>query len=418
MSSLIGQRIRELRIARGLSQTQLAKGIVTPSMISQIEAGKAHPSNSLLKKIAKRLEAPEDALTIAPSQDDAILARMEVINSCLTLGRLEDAERLIHAAMDLPTENLEFHFLKGKLLLIQKMFAGAYVEFETALKLSREQARFEYLPELYLYEGDTYQEVGDHDTAVHLYDQALRHLHKHMEKSGLLEARISMRMSEAKNALGYEAEAYRYAERAGERVALGVRSRQLAQEQLTRAIETLLHGNDGEAKRLASEARSLFDVFRWLESSIEVELILVRQALQKGDLDYAREHLFSCETRSASFADSCMRTRMMYLESELLFQLGEYEKGLDVLENTLNTCETLTDDRAKAYLRGAKVAESLKNYDLAITFADSSYRESLPLNQFVVAAEASKLLARLYRDSGNVEQAEKSLRTLEANCKI
>ncbi len=418
MSSLIGQRIRELRIARGMSQTQLAKGIVTPSMISQIEAGKAHPSNALLKKLAKRLEAPEDALTIAPSQDEAIIARMEVVNSCLTLGRLDEAEELINEAMDLSSENLEFHYLKGKLLLIKKMYPEAYVEFETALKLSREQGRFEYLPELYLFEGDTYQEVGDYDTAIHLYDQALRHLHKHMEKSGLLEARISMRMSEAKQALGEETEARRYAERAGERVALGERSKMLAQEQLSRAIETLSHGNDGEAKRLASEARSLFDVFHWLESSIEAELILVRQALEQGDIDYAREHLFSCETRSTTFADECLRSRMLYLESELAFQQGEEEHGLTLLEQTLTLCTSPNDDRSKAYLRGAIVAEKLKNYDLAITFADAAYSESLQLNQFVMAADASKMLARLYRDSGQVERAEKSLRALEANCRV
>ncbi len=418
MSSLIGQRIRELRISRGMSQTQLAKGIVTPSMISQIEAGKAHPSNTLLKKLAKRLEAPEDALTIAPSQDEAIIARMEVVNSCLTLGRLDEAERLINEAMDLSSENLEFHYLKGKLLLIKKMYPDAYSEFETALKLSREQGRFEYLPELYLFEGDTYQEVGDYDTAIHLYDQALRHLHKHMEKSGLLEARISMRMSEAKQALGDNTEARRYAERAGERVALGERSKLLAQEQLSRAIETLSHGNDGEAKRLASEARSLFDVFHWLESSIEAELILVRQALEHGDVDYAREHLFSCETRSTTFADECMRSRMLYLESELAFQQGEEEHGLSLLEQTLTLCANPNDDRSKAYLRGARVAETMKNYDLAITFADAAYLESLQLNQFVLAADASKMLARLYRDSGQVERAEKSLRELEANCSV
>ena len=418
MSSLIGQRIRELRIARGMSQTQLAKGIVTPSMISQIEAGKAHPSNSLLKKLAKRLEAPEDALTIAPSLDEAIIARMEVVNSCLTLGRLDEAERLIDDSMDLSAENLEFHYLKGKLLLIKKSFPDAYIEFEAALKISREQGRFEYVPELYLFEGDTYQEVGDYDTAIHLYDQALRHLHQHMEKSGLLEARISMRMSEAKQALGEDSEARRYAERAGERVALGERSKILAQEQLSRAIETLAHGNDSEAKRLASEARSLFDVFHWLESSIQAELILVRQALDHGDLDYAREHLFSCETRSTTFADECMRARMLYLESELAFQQGEEEHGLTLLEQTIPLCNTPSDDRNKAYLRGSRVAEKLKNYDLAISLADNAYMESLTLNQFVMAADASKLLAKLYRDSGQVERAEKSLRALEANCKV
>ncbi|UOF89890.1 helix-turn-helix transcriptional regulator [Fodinisporobacter ferrooxydans] len=51
----LGQKIRELRLKQKMKQGELAKGLVTPSMISQIEAGKANPSHKLLEQLAERL---------------------------------------------------------------------------------------------------------------------------------------------------------------------------------------------------------------------------------------------------------------------------------------------------------------------------------------------------------------------------
>ncbi|MCL6453250.1 MAG: helix-turn-helix domain-containing protein [Alicyclobacillus sp.] len=51
----LGDRLRILRKRRRMTQAQLGRGLVTPSMISQIESGKVAPSAALLKDLAKRL---------------------------------------------------------------------------------------------------------------------------------------------------------------------------------------------------------------------------------------------------------------------------------------------------------------------------------------------------------------------------
>ncbi|GAX91960.1 helix-turn-helix transcriptional regulator [Effusibacillus lacus] len=58
MTKTLGQKIRELRMQKGLTQGDLGGGKVTPSMISQIEADKANPSHRLLKWISDKLETP------------------------------------------------------------------------------------------------------------------------------------------------------------------------------------------------------------------------------------------------------------------------------------------------------------------------------------------------------------------------
>jgi HTH-type transcriptional regulator, quorum sensing regulator NprR len=57
MNSL-GQKIKNLRKSKKITQQELCSGLVTPSMISQIESDRATPSNHLLEEIANRLGIP------------------------------------------------------------------------------------------------------------------------------------------------------------------------------------------------------------------------------------------------------------------------------------------------------------------------------------------------------------------------
>ncbi|GMA55807.1 transcriptional regulator with XRE-family HTH domain [Alicyclobacillus sacchari] len=51
----LGRKLRALRKQRGLTQLQLASGVSTPSMISQIETDRSTPSQQLLAQLAHRL---------------------------------------------------------------------------------------------------------------------------------------------------------------------------------------------------------------------------------------------------------------------------------------------------------------------------------------------------------------------------
>jgi transcriptional regulator with XRE-family HTH domain len=55
-----GQKLRQLRIRKGLTQQQLAEklGYVTNSYVSDVESGHFIPSRERLKKIAKALDVP------------------------------------------------------------------------------------------------------------------------------------------------------------------------------------------------------------------------------------------------------------------------------------------------------------------------------------------------------------------------
>lgn len=58
-----GKAIRQYRTEADISQRKLAQLIrVTPTYISHLESGRAEPSITLLRKIARVLEVPEEIL--------------------------------------------------------------------------------------------------------------------------------------------------------------------------------------------------------------------------------------------------------------------------------------------------------------------------------------------------------------------
>src|SRR5260370_41620428 len=54
----VGERLREARLARGMTQEELAKGLATKGYISRIERHRANPSLAKVRWMAERLQLP------------------------------------------------------------------------------------------------------------------------------------------------------------------------------------------------------------------------------------------------------------------------------------------------------------------------------------------------------------------------
>lgn len=65
-----GRRLRQLRVQRGLSQSELAGDEVSASYVSRVESGQRSPNDLIAALFARRLDMPLEALTNAGSQDD------------------------------------------------------------------------------------------------------------------------------------------------------------------------------------------------------------------------------------------------------------------------------------------------------------------------------------------------------------
>jgi len=88
----IGDRIRALRTAAGLSQTALAGDAFSPSYISLIEGGRRVPTDSALAVFAARLDSTTEYLRHGESGPSESKARLEIDYAKLALASGEAAE--------------------------------------------------------------------------------------------------------------------------------------------------------------------------------------------------------------------------------------------------------------------------------------------------------------------------------------
>src|SRR6266404_6844058 len=89
----LGERVRQLRVAAGLTQTDLAGDRFSKEYISQIERGKTRPTVETTEWLALRLGVDAGFLQSGVSADErakaeAILARADVL---LEEGRLDES---------------------------------------------------------------------------------------------------------------------------------------------------------------------------------------------------------------------------------------------------------------------------------------------------------------------------------------
>jgi len=69
-SAGIGRRLRELRIARGLLQQDLATAEISTSYVSLIEGGKRRPSPAVLAVLAERVGTSVEFLLTGRDEND------------------------------------------------------------------------------------------------------------------------------------------------------------------------------------------------------------------------------------------------------------------------------------------------------------------------------------------------------------
>src|SRR5215469_1272024 len=99
MASTLGQRLRALRIERGLSQADLAGDLVSPSYVSLIESGRRSPEHEVLEGLARRLGCSVLYLEtgVAPEEVNEQRLRLQFAAIAQANGELDQARELYTA---------------------------------------------------------------------------------------------------------------------------------------------------------------------------------------------------------------------------------------------------------------------------------------------------------------------------------
>jgi transcriptional regulator with XRE-family HTH domain len=116
----LGERLRQLRVAAGMTQTELAGDRFSKEYVSQIERGKTRPTTETIQWLAAQLGVDAGFLANGVSADergrvDAALARCDaLVEARRNDEALEELERIRSAVLATGLPELEVRALTGE----------------------------------------------------------------------------------------------------------------------------------------------------------------------------------------------------------------------------------------------------------------------------------------------------------------
>ena len=384
--SRLGERLRALRVANGMTQTQLAGERFSKEYVSQIERGKTRPTDTTIAWLAEQLGVDAGYLasgvsTEARTKAEALLARAEALSEA---HQHEEAIEVFREARPL-VDGTGAPALELRALVGEAWCLGQHGDLNESLELLQAARELAERPELSdLDRADVVFRLGvcrwqlsSISTAIALFDEAL----KLAEASGLpcdlLRADI----------LGWRSRCHR---RQRDYVA--------AREDVERALE--LAEGMGDRRAIAN-------------TYFQASLIAQRQ----GHYVLSRNYAQRAKELYAQLNDERNVGRLLLMFGGLTLLLGDEERAVEHLKASYSRAldSDSPADAAQALEGIARVHLNRGEYDEA----DGLARQALELiegrEDYLFEVSASRLvLGRALLERGRLDEAEDSFRKADA----
>lgn len=396
LAAIIGQRLRDVRRARGLSQQALAEGLFSKGYVSSIEHGKIFPSVRALQSLAARLgvdmsEFFDPALLAAqthpaPAGPDAAdvrrnsLALLEVSalaasSAPNTLARV----RQVDPDSLTPPERVQLHYAVAQAQMAAANPNAALNELHQALSLVDTEDDAEADPEItqqiHALMGEVLLERGQPALAADHLQRAYQVLQESTLSDPTLRLQVLSSLARAYTALGDMNHARSTYQEAV----------QLAQEigsldRLARALASLsrqaTEGRDWvRAERYGEEAVLLSAVHQTLRRAMRTQLDMGRLLGTLGEGAVARERLDAGLQLAQQLGDDAAQAGAFAQLAELALQAGDQTEAEQAVGQAQAAAERSKDRRTQAQAR--YVAGLLDQARGDTTQADSAFREAI-----------------------------------------
>jgi transcriptional regulator with XRE-family HTH domain len=381
----IGEKIREARLQRGLTQGDLAEDLVTPSMISQIEADKAKPSYPLLTAIANRLGLPVEHFLNELQDQFTLTTYLRLAEYYLLLKQPEMAESTLRS-VDPPLppglDYQEYHlYLARACRMLNRSYEAIMLLEDLREQALRHQDR-KLLFSVCKESGYVEFAIDNADGAMHEWKKAL-HIGETLWAEGewgSVEAQAELsevctclhqlytQMRDTSNAL-------KMATRAAELTKGFGRVRDIADALVSDGVRALEAGDSARAKLALERAISVIHTTQWIEQALvawamqptadketdpweqaamatttmdpaihlQAELHHIARHLEQGDAVGALEQvrrckdfMASCESEIPGFSSwqNGLRHRLEVKAARAHFALGQVSEGMRIFQDT------------------------------------------------------------------------------------
>jgi tetratricopeptide (TPR) repeat protein len=348
----LGDRVRALRVAAGLTQAQLAEGRFSKEYISQIERGKTRPTESTIAWLAKRLGVDPTFIasgvtTEARTKVETLLVRAEALSEAHHYPDAIEAFGEARAALEgthSPTDDLRI--LSGQAWALQQ--SGEIQPAIALLQRARELA-----------EGPEFSDVERADvlfrlavcryklssisTAVALFDEALVLAERSGLPCDLLRADILGWRSRCRRRQRDYVAAHEDVEHALELAQDVGDRRAIANTYFQASLIAQRQGHWILSRNYAARARELYEELNDERNVGRLLLALGGLTLLLGDEDQAVEHLRASFSRAVESESSPDAAQALQGLARVHLQRGEYDQADELARKALALLEGRED---------------------------------------------------------------------------
>jgi len=407
----IGQRLKRLRLDRGLSQRELAAPGVSYAYISRIEAGTRQPSVKALRRLAAKLGVTADYLEtgsqLAPDeQRELSLSDLEL---AIRLGDPSGVEEELGAllAEALAVADRQAALRARVALATLAMDRGEWPNAATLLEKALEGESFAPVDryEIYAYLGRSYALSGRPHEAVELYERCIDGVN---EAGGdpALEARYATLLSHALTDMG---ELGRAEDVVGHALArLDETHDPYMRVRLYWSMARLAHA-EGRASVALSNVRKAIALLQATDDTLHLaraHILASGITLSRGDPDGAEGHLDRAESLLAPPAATVDLIEIAIHRARISALRGEGSNTVTLARRALElNADANPVDEGRAY---HALGDGLVLVGEHVG-ADESFRRAVEIleqhQQWRDATTACRSWAKMLRELGREEQA-------------
>jgi transcriptional regulator with XRE-family HTH domain len=407
----IGERLKRLRLERGLSQRELAAPGVSYAYISRIEAGTRQPSVKALRRLAAKLGVSADYLETGSDLDPAAARelRLSDLELAIRLGEMDGAEAALEAALrEADSAGDRAAGIRARVALAQialenggEQRAVTLLEEALADEVFAPVDRFDIYANL----GRAYAGTGRPDRAAALYEQCLEGV---SEAGGdpSLEARYAALLSYALTDMGEIAKAEEVVRHALSRV--GDSSDPYMRVRLYWSIARLAHTQGREAVALENVRKAIAllqatdDTFHLARAHVlAAEIMLGRSdpAAAERHLEQAEQLFGGGRTPDDTMEITQLRSRLELLRGNGTAAIAFAREALALCnESQLMEQGISAHALADALALTGEAREASATYKLAVDRLEQT-------GQWRFASAAARSWGRLLREQGQESEA-------------
>jgi transcriptional regulator with XRE-family HTH domain len=378
MVETIGQKIKRLRLEKGMTQSEVADGFVTVSMISQIENGRNTASVELLQHIARKLQVALHELVEDEVEQMEMACQHKLIKVYLETKQPDEAEPLLlrlRERTDLSqAESIELTVELGECYYQQKRYDEA-LELLLPLAEQLETVNYDDAQMLALIRytiGNVYNQMQNFGYANYNYRKAYDFTNR-FPTFNALAAKIAYhvaltlrKIGHAHEAIPYLVASHDYFKENGDlsKLAITIYEQGITYKNVhdySRAVECLNH------------AKIIFESLNLKNYSYIVQRTIATTVTALDDPQLALKQLHDC---IKPFEEEQNYSNLILVYSRIAsvhLQTGCYSESLEALQKALSLIEQFRfEDSAEAadcYQTMANCFYHLQNFNEAVNYA-------------------------------------------------